>query len=63
MIGFFAAGLVHYNLGDAEVAMVFFMLMGLSISLCLLEPQILKPKPKSEAIEAQNKNQFRKKAA
>jgi O-antigen ligase len=34
MIGFFTSGLVHFNLGDAEVAMVFFMLMGLSVSLC-----------------------------
>ena len=33
MIGFFAGGIVHYNLGDAEVAMVFFMLMGISISI------------------------------
>jgi O-Antigen ligase len=29
-IGFFASGCVHYNLGDAEVAMVFFLLMGIS---------------------------------
>ncbi len=27
LIGFFTSGLVHYNLGDAEVAMVFFILM------------------------------------
>jgi O-antigen ligase len=33
VIGFLVAGLVHYNLGDAEVAMVFFMLMGLSVSI------------------------------
>ncbi len=33
MIGFFAGGMVHYNLGDAEVAMVFFMLMGLSVGI------------------------------
>ena len=30
-IGFFASSLVHYNLGDSEVAMVFFMLMGLGV--------------------------------
>jgi O-antigen ligase len=30
LIGFFTSGLVHYNLGDQEVAMVFFILMGLS---------------------------------
>ena len=35
LIGFFTSGLVHFNLGDAEVAMVFFMLMGLSISLVI----------------------------
>jgi O-antigen ligase len=33
MVGFFTAGFVHYNLGDAEVAMVFFMLMGLGAKL------------------------------
>jgi O-antigen ligase len=30
-VGFVVSGLVHYNLGDAEVAMVFFLLMGLGI--------------------------------
>ncbi len=34
LVGFFTSGLVHYNLGDAEVAMVFFMLMGISMFLC-----------------------------
>lgn len=33
LVGFFTSGLVHYNLGDQEVAMVFFMLMGLGISI------------------------------
>jgi O-antigen ligase len=33
LIGFFTGGLVHYNFGDAEVTMVFFILMGLSVSL------------------------------
>jgi putative inorganic carbon (hco3(-)) transporter len=33
LLGFFISGLVHYNLGDQEVAMVFFMLMGLSLSV------------------------------
>jgi hypothetical protein len=33
LVGFTASGLVHFNLGDAEVAMVFFMLMGLSVKL------------------------------
>jgi hypothetical protein len=31
MVGFFASGLVHYNLGDQEVAMMFFMLMGIGV--------------------------------
>lgn len=30
-VGFFSSGLVHYNLGDQEVAMVFFLLMGLGV--------------------------------
>jgi O-antigen ligase len=33
LIGFFTSGLVHYNLGDQEVAMIFFLLTGLSVSL------------------------------
>jgi putative inorganic carbon (hco3(-)) transporter len=33
LVGFFTSGLVHYNLGDGEVAMVFYILMGLSIYL------------------------------
>ncbi|MGC2237065.1 MAG: O-antigen ligase family protein [Pyrinomonadaceae bacterium] len=34
LVGFFTSGLVHYNLGDQEVAMVFFILMSLSVFLC-----------------------------
>ncbi len=34
LAGFVTSGLVHYNLGDQEVAMVFFMLMGLKRSSC-----------------------------
>jgi O-antigen ligase len=30
-VGFFASGLVHYNLGDQEVAMMFFLLMGIGV--------------------------------
>lgn len=30
-IGFFTSGLVHYNLGDQEVAMMFFLLMALGV--------------------------------
>ena len=33
MIGFFSSGLVHYNLGDQEVAMMLFLLMGIGMSL------------------------------
>jgi O-antigen ligase len=31
-IGFFISGLVHYNYGDQEVAMVFYFLMGIAAS-------------------------------
>ncbi|MEP6924259.1 MAG: O-antigen ligase family protein [Pyrinomonadaceae bacterium] len=34
LIGFFASGAVHYNLGDSEVAMVFYLIMGLGLVLC-----------------------------
>jgi hypothetical protein len=34
LAGFFTSGLVHYNLGDQEVAMVFFILMGFGVFLC-----------------------------
>jgi O-antigen ligase len=33
LLGFFASGLVHYNLGDSEVAMIFYFIMGLSLAL------------------------------
>ena len=33
LVGFFASGLVHYNWGDSEVVMVFFMLAGLALSI------------------------------
>ncbi len=32
-VGFLAAGLVHYNWGDSEVVMIFYLLMGISISV------------------------------
>jgi O-antigen ligase len=35
-VGFFSSSLVHYNLGDQEVAMVFFLLMGLSVRITQL---------------------------
>lgn len=31
LAGFFASGLVHYNLGDSEVAMVFYLIMGIAL--------------------------------
>jgi uncharacterized membrane protein YuzA (DUF378 family) len=31
LLGFFASGLVHYNLGDSEVAMIFYLIMGLAL--------------------------------
>ena len=37
--GFFASGLVHYNLGDTEVAMVLYTLMGLSMRLAIARPE------------------------
>lgn len=42
MIGFFTSGLVHYNLGDGEVAMVFYILMGISVFICDLMSKALK---------------------
>ena len=36
MIGFFTSGLVHYNLGDSVVAMIFFLLMGLGVKVARL---------------------------
>ena len=35
-VGFFAASVVHYNFGDAEVLMVLFMLMGIGMRLTRL---------------------------
>jgi O-antigen ligase len=32
LVGFAAAGLVHYNFGDSEVVMVFYLIMGLALS-------------------------------
>lgn len=33
LAGFFTSGLVHYNLGDSEVAMIFYFIMGLSLAI------------------------------
>ncbi|MCC6756012.1 MAG: O-antigen ligase family protein, partial [Solirubrobacterales bacterium] len=39
LAGFAASGLVHYNLGDQEVAMVLFILMGLACKIVTLRPE------------------------
>ncbi len=46
LIGFFTGGIVHYNLGDAEVAMVFFILMGIGVFLCKPAKRVQSPKSK-----------------
>jgi O-antigen ligase len=33
IIGFFTSSLVHYNLGDQEVVMVFFLLTGIGVKI------------------------------
>jgi O-antigen ligase len=33
LIGFFTSGLVHYNWGDSEVVMIFYMMMGLALAI------------------------------
>jgi O-antigen ligase len=33
LAGFFASGMVHYNFGDSEVVMVFYLIMGLALAL------------------------------
>jgi O-antigen ligase len=33
LVGFFASGVVHYNFGDSEVVMVFYLIMGLALAL------------------------------
>ena len=38
-IGFFSSGLVHYNLGDSVVAMIFFLLMGFGMRVELLSKE------------------------
>jgi len=39
LAGFFVSGLVHYNLGDSEVAMVFYLIMGLALARARLTSQ------------------------
>ncbi|HEV7681036.1 MAG TPA: O-antigen ligase family protein [Pyrinomonadaceae bacterium] len=33
LVGFFTSGLVHYNWGDSEVAMIFYLVMGLALAI------------------------------
>jgi O-antigen ligase len=33
LLGFFTSGLVHYNWGDSEVVMIFYIIMGLSLAV------------------------------
>jgi hypothetical protein len=33
LAGFFASGMVHYNMGDSEVIMIFYFLMGLALKI------------------------------
>ena len=33
LVGFFISGLVHYNWGDSEVVMIFYLIMGLSLAV------------------------------
>jgi O-antigen ligase len=39
-IGFFVSSLVNYSLGDSEVAMIFYLLMGLSVSLSIQDSKL-----------------------
>ncbi|MBA3240793.1 MAG: hypothetical protein H0T60_06155, partial [Acidobacteria bacterium] len=32
LVGFVAGGMVHYNLGDSEVVMIFYFLLGLALA-------------------------------
>ncbi len=33
LVGFCASGMVHYNFGDSEAVMVFYLIMGLTLAL------------------------------
>ncbi|HEX8891605.1 MAG TPA: O-antigen ligase family protein [Pyrinomonadaceae bacterium] len=33
LVGFISSGMVHYNLGDSEVAMIFYFIMGLALTV------------------------------
>jgi len=38
LVGFLISGMVHYNWGDSEVVMIFYMIMGLSLALNSTSP-------------------------
>ncbi len=40
--GFFVSGLVHYNWGDSEVVMIFYLIMGLTLGLNRVNPEGLR---------------------
>jgi hypothetical protein len=50
LCGFFVSGLVHYNWGDSEVVMIFYFIMGLTLSLKsrVSSPQSQVPSLKSD---------------
>ena len=45
LIGFLVSGLVHYNLGDSEVAMIFYLVMGLALTAERLNRKVLDAQP------------------
>jgi hypothetical protein len=48
-VGLFASSIVHYNFGDQEVVMIFYLLMGLSMAIMdrLIETETQAPSPAS----------------
>jgi hypothetical protein len=40
LVGFMCSGVVHYNWGDSEVVMIFYLIMGLSLVVERMTPQI-----------------------
>ncbi len=49
LVGFFTSGMVHYNLGDSEVAMIFYFVMGLTL---VVERETRKIAPPAQAPNA-----------
>jgi hypothetical protein len=47
LAGFFTSGLVHYNWGDSEVVMVFYMIMGLALAVHRLAGPAIGPQTSS----------------